>query len=415
MENRDRKYRGYAAMSLLEEVEKLRNAPLPDVRVSVAEKVSEYFGNSVFDKFEDKLACEILRLLARDVEVRVRKVLAENLKSNSSIPHDIALSLANDVLEVSAPILEFSSLLTDDDLLRIINSAEDVAKLEVITKRKQISKAVSGALIHTEKENVVKSLLANAGASIAENDMQEVINKFRDNNDIVEKLVFRGDLSVSIIVRAMEFVTGELKEKLEKDYKLSKEVAQEVTEKALESATVGILDTESNQTITMDFSDSIKDADDQGVPALDKMAEPMLMKKTKELVDYLHRGKKLTPSIVLRALCEGNLVFFEIGMSRLAGIPVQNAHMLVWASNPTAFHSLYKRAEMPMSTLPAVELVLLFMKQECISNSWGVERKRLRQRVVERLLSGGYEHSIPLMPYFITLINSKVTTRDVLN
>ncbi len=418
MNEESRMYRGDATMSLLEEVEKLRDAPLPDVRVSVAQKVSHYLNNSVFDKFENRLACEIIRLLARDVEVRVRKSLSEGLKSNPSIPHDVALTLASDVLEVSIPMLECSTVLNDEDLLEIIKSVEEVVKLEAIARREHVSPVISGALIATKKENVVETLLSNAGASVAEKDMQEIINQFRDKGSIIEKLVFRGDLPISIVMRTMAFVSDQLKEQLKSQYKLSEEVATEITDKSMESATLGVLERSSDNNannsageVTANQRPSL-----QGVPLLESLVDPVVIKKTKEMVDYLHKNDKLTSSIVLRALCEGNLIFFEVGLSRLAGIPISNAHMLVWASTPSAFHSLYKRANMPMSTFEAVEIVLLFMKQECLAAS-GVtlEKTRLRQRIVERLVGGGYDDSIPLMPYFITLINSKVTTGDVLH
>ena len=419
MENDNRMYRGEAEMSLLEEVEKLRNAPLPDVRVSVANKVSEFFSESVFDKFESKLACEILRLLTRDVEVRVRKTLSENLKSNTSIPRDIALTLAHDVLEVSTPILESCTLLTDEDLVEIVNSAEEVTKLEIIAKRTKVSEPVSGAIIARKQSKVIGTLLGNSGASISEADLQILVNQYSKENSIVEKLVFRGDLPISIVMKVMEFVSENLKNQLKSKYKIDSNTADEIADKSLEKATLGVLQ---QSTVSNSVQESPSSAQalfsesEQGVPKLEKMVDPLLMKKTKELVEYLKKTDKLTSSIVLRSLCEGNLPFFEVGLSRLAGIPIMNAHMLVWASNPTAFHSLYKRAEMPMSTLQAVELILLFMKQESVTElSSNGSKSIIRQRVVERILSGGYDNSVPLMPYFMTLINSKITTKDILN
>ena len=246
MENDNRMYRGEAEMSLLEEVEKLRNAPLPDVRVSVANKVSEFFTESVFDKFESKLACEILRLLTRDVEVRVRKTLSENLRSNTSIPRDIALTLAHDVLEVSTPILESSTLLTDEDLVEIVNSAEEVTKLEIIAKRTKVSEPVSGALIARRQSNVIGTLLGNSGASISEADLQILVNQYSKENSIVEKLVFRGDLPISIVMKVMEFVSENLKDQLKSKYKIDSNTADEIAD--IMSALFRIMDENTDQT-----------------------------------------------------------------------------------------------------------------------------------------------------------------------
>ena len=58
--------------------------------------------------------------MIKDAEVRVREALAQNLKENPDLPHDVALSLAQDVDQVALPILQFSDVLTDDDLIEII-------------------------------------------------------------------------------------------------------------------------------------------------------------------------------------------------------------------------------------------------------------------------------------------------------
>ena len=97
-------------MSLLSEVEALKKSPMPEVRKTIAEKLSQYFNAGIFHDEEENVACDIIRLMAKDTEVRVRKALSETLKHNPKLPHDVALGLASDELEVAIPILEFSSV-----------------------------------------------------------------------------------------------------------------------------------------------------------------------------------------------------------------------------------------------------------------------------------------------------------------
>jgi uncharacterized protein (DUF2336 family) len=410
-----RTYPGKAAVSLLEEVEKLRNAPLPEVRVAVAEKVSDYFSHSIFDPFENRLACEILRLLVRDVEVKVRKALSENLKSNPSIPHDIALALSKDVLEVAIPILENSSVLTDEDLIEIIQSAQEMARLEAVARRENVSESVSAALIQTAHQKVVEIVLDNKGAFVSEANMQAVINRFRDNKHVIETLVFRGDLPTAVVFRVMSFVSDQLKAKLESDYNLADKTVEDITDKTMDQVSLSLLEqTQSTRPVASAKRPS-KVSASENIPDLDSLFDPISFKKTQELVTYLEANKKLSSSLVLRALCEGNLAFFEVGLARLAQIPVINAHTLIWAGTPNALQSLYKRASMPISTLPAIELVLTFTKQECMEAIDKQNNIYIRQRIVERIVNGGYDRSVPMMPYFVTLINSRVRTSDVLH
>ncbi len=63
---------------------------------------------------------DILRLLARDVEMAIRIALAERLADDSTAPHDLILLLADDRIEVARPLILRSPLLTDAELLRMI-------------------------------------------------------------------------------------------------------------------------------------------------------------------------------------------------------------------------------------------------------------------------------------------------------
>lgn len=67
------------------------------------------------------LTIETLECLARDASVRVRAILAEEIKRLDCIPKNIALTLAHDINHVvAAPILQYSPLLSDADLIEII-------------------------------------------------------------------------------------------------------------------------------------------------------------------------------------------------------------------------------------------------------------------------------------------------------
>ena len=63
---------------------------------------------------------EVIEALAQDQATRVRQIVAETLKDVASAPSHVIQRLARDVEQaVCAPVLEFSPLLTDDDLCKI--------------------------------------------------------------------------------------------------------------------------------------------------------------------------------------------------------------------------------------------------------------------------------------------------------
>src|ERR1700754_3135287 len=68
---------------------------------------------------ERELMREILRRLARDVEMAIRIALAERLASDPTAPHDLILLLVDDAIEVARPLILNSPLLTEADALRL--------------------------------------------------------------------------------------------------------------------------------------------------------------------------------------------------------------------------------------------------------------------------------------------------------
>ena len=88
------------------DVERLLSEPSAELRAETVAKIAADFESEYMDDRARSIAEDIFRVLLRDVEVRVRAALSENLKDSQILPHDIALSLAKDVIEVAEPVLK---------------------------------------------------------------------------------------------------------------------------------------------------------------------------------------------------------------------------------------------------------------------------------------------------------------------
>jgi len=156
-------------------------------RLDVTKKIGKYYSAGGFDEDQMKIAERIFRILLKDTEVEVRKVLSESVKLSKDIPNDVIMELAKDINEVSIPVLEFSEVLTDDDLIEIIESTEDISKQESVSQRKAVSEVVSNALIETGHASVVDKLLHNDGARVADDGYKKIIDDF-SNNEIPQNV-----------------------------------------------------------------------------------------------------------------------------------------------------------------------------------------------------------------------------------
>jgi uncharacterized protein (DUF2336 family) len=124
------------------------------LRAELAGKIAADLSGSGLTKSEIKLAQDIVRRLARDVEDNVRATLSRGLRHCWNLPADVARKLADDVEYVALPMLADSLVLTDHDLIEIVRHGTSM-KQQAIASRNHLTETVSDALITASFENRV--------------------------------------------------------------------------------------------------------------------------------------------------------------------------------------------------------------------------------------------------------------------
>jgi len=104
-----------------------------------------------------------------------------------------------------------------------------------------------------------------------------------------------------------------------------------------------------------------------------------------KLVEQLHAGGRLTPTLVVRALCMGDLTFFEAALARRAGIPAANAYTLVHDRGQMGLARLFEKAEMPAGMLKIARIGVTTAEE--LSLTSGDDRERFRKVMIERVLT----------------------------
>src|SRR6185312_14087647 len=100
--------------------------------------------------------------------------LAEEIKTLDCIPRFIAGTLARDVESmVAAPILEYSPLLSDVDLLEVVAAAKAEEVLAAVARRRPLSEPVADAIVMSLDIPAVAALLANPDAQIRRETLEE--------------------------------------------------------------------------------------------------------------------------------------------------------------------------------------------------------------------------------------------------
>jgi uncharacterized protein (DUF2336 family) len=337
-----------------EDVDRLLVEHSVEARINAATKVAQRFSLGQLSENQRRIAEEIFRLMARDAEIRVRLSLAFNLKESARVPHDVAITLAKDVESVALPMLQFSRVLTDDDLLEIVSS-QNQAKQVAIASRPEVSPTVSEALVDTHNREVVEHLVANDGAEISEQALQTILAEFGGVEDIQGSLVHRARLPMTIAERLVTMVSNQLREHLVANHQLPDLIAADIVSQSRERA-------------TMSLALGADRADVEG------------------LVKHLKANGRLTLSIMLRAACIGDTAFFEAGMAALAALPIANVQRLMHDRGSLGFKALYDKAGLPEALFPAFRCALDVV-HETQYDGGERDRERYRRRVLERILT----------------------------
>jgi uncharacterized protein (DUF2336 family) len=159
---------------------------------------------------------EMLDTLARDEAVRVRAAIAETLKGVPSAPPALIKRLAHDIEDaVASPVLRFSALLTEEDLVELVAHHRERDALSAIAAREGVGERVADAIVAAGRDAAVAALLANRSAQIREETLDLIVERAPGQPGWHAPLVERPCLPARAIRKISSFIADALLEVLE--------------------------------------------------------------------------------------------------------------------------------------------------------------------------------------------------------
>lgn len=337
-----------------EYVARLLAQPSPDVRSELAVSLGATLSSPGLAPGEVAVAQDIVRILAKDVADQVRASLSHGLRHSRDLPRDVALKLAADVDAVALPLLAESLVLTDDDLVALVRGGSS-RKHETIAGRPDLGEIVSDALIVHAAEPAVTILMSNNSARIAESSFARAMARFAGSDRVKAAMVHRHTLPISVSERLVTLVSRELQEHLLKAHALPPAVAADIVLRCREHAIIRL---------------SAGSSEDD----------------LRELVAQMHHSGRLTPSVIFRALCTGDIAFFEAAMAVKGDIPILNAQILIHDPSQRGLDALYRKAEMPPALFGAFQAAIRVVDETKFDGN-PRDLERFRATVISRVLT----------------------------
>lgn len=335
------------------DVQQLMTNPAAEIRARTAAKVTDQLNGNRLSTQERALAFDILGKLADDASSRVRKALAEGLCRTTDLPRDLALKLAADVENVALPMLELCTIFTDEDLIALVRTGPEPKQI-AIASRAEVSEPVCHALIDTNHTAVVKALMVNEGARLDESCLSTVLDRFGDHGEIKSAMVHRTSLPLTISERLVTMVSEQLRQHLLVHHELPLKVASDLALESRERAIGGLVE------------------DNAGAPDIRALAK------------QLYGNGRLTPGLVVRVLCAGDLTFFEEALALMAVVSRENARALVHDQGSLGLKAICERAGFAPPFLEAVRIALGMFHEQYPCGS-PEERRAFCQEMIERI------------------------------
>jgi len=303
------------------------------VRADLAGKIAK-LAPTLNDHHGDKLkqmAYETLETLIQDQAVRVRQIISEAVKHMPDAPHDIILRLARDPeLVVAGPVLQYSPVLTDDDLLDILHQMRVPGSAVAIAKRADLSPDLAHIIGTGDEIDAVTALLKNKSAQIREETLDLVIARAPQYPAWHRPLVDRPRLSDQAVRNLARFVAQDLIKRLQQRVDLKSD-----TMEALQQEVLRRLDEE--------------DPSGASAPAWEQMMAEARAQQA---------AGKLEENDLVEGLTNGRSSFVRAALAVRADLPFPLVEKILNAQSPKGVTALVWRAKLPMRFATRVQTAL---------------------------------------------------------
>lgn len=241
-----------------------------------------------FSTSERELLNAIMRQLTRQVEMQVRNALAERIAELDNPPHDLILLLANDRIEVAQNILERSTVLDEGELIDIINAATHLHQ-QAIAGRADVTPRIAASLAESSAPGVLLALVRNQRARIANETMERLAERSRDDVDLQRGVLERPELQQDLATRMCSFVSEALHGFITKRFQIDPAAIRK----------------------------------DIAMASVEAHARLTNASGPERLVSKLHAAGQLKAGFAVKALSQGQLDVFEHAAAKLIGVPAE--------------------------------------------------------------------------------------------
>mgnify|MGYP001033863758 FL=1 len=303
---------------------------------------------------DDRITAEgALLMLLDDPSPLVRQAMSDVFAASADAPPAIVAALAADQPDIALPVLEFSPLLLDADLVDLVATGCPQVQCAV-ARRVRLPVSVAAALAEVGDAAAVLELIENPDVMLAPFSLERIVERHGDLAVIREALLQRESLPASVRLALATKVSATLAGFAAARDWITPDRANRLAAEATERSLLDIANLSEGEELSA-------------------------------LIHHLRESGQLNASLVLRALLSGNASLFEAALVELTGLPQRRVVALAYGRG-AGLDALLTKAGFPRSTVPAFRAaVAAILETGFVEAQNGVTR--LQRRMVEQVLT----------------------------
>ncbi|HTH97055.1 MAG TPA: DUF2336 domain-containing protein [Stellaceae bacterium] len=318
------------------------------VRVALAAKISQ-LAPTLSERETNRLqqlTYETLEKLVRDQTVRIRQIVADTLAHMPEAPVEIIQRLARDPeIAVAGPPLQYSPLLTEDDLIDILSHVSTPGAASAIARRQHLSPAVADVIGGGEDVDAITALLENPSAQIREDTLDRLIERAPAQLAWHRPLTTRPVLSERAICKLAQFVAKDMLDTLQQRTGLSANTRQEL--EAQVSRRLSVPGTAA------------------AAPPAAAAPAPSLDEAVQKAAVLASKGQ-LTETLISEAVDENQQHMVIAGLAQLSGLETAVVGKILHSNSAKGITALIWRAELSMRLATKLQIRMAHMSGNAV-------------------------------------------------
>jgi uncharacterized protein (DUF2336 family) len=269
--------------------------------------------------------------LAMDDYSEVRECLARALADAENLDADVVFTIVASEDEIALPFLAVTPALDGWRMAAIVRVGDVARQLEIARRPDITANAIDEILAKGEVEAAC-AVLNNKLAPLSADHFRTIYEEHGNEPAILERLLRHPDLPVDVRILQARQASRHIQRLVSERGWLPPVAVDEVVASATEGTIIDLL--------------AGTDTDD--------LADAVATMASKEM---------LTPALLLRAACLGQMCVVEAGLAHLAGVSITRAQSMMYGRSAMRARAILRRAGLPEACNPILRAAMTVERQ----------------------------------------------------